>query len=374
MNLDLESPNDYGWYAEFRSSLERIRDEFATVAEAGPNLYHRVFYSPDDPLESAAWQAFIESHRDPSGWEYWEQANDGSKCGCYFGEEQTFQRFLRLAESAFLLLLNIKCQVDRNLPVPTGVDLTLPRLEGHSAWLDLLYDSADFGAPLLRNRLGFWKLPNANTEDDILQPYVNTVHLARKQRCPAHPFFRELQHDIFLSSREAIDLWLMADQAVSVGEWVDELPIQLPPLRLRESREVSYFDLSIGIDEEPQADLLPSPVSEVGELKPTWDAKLMQLRYGTEIIRQYKQPATSQTDLLSAFQDKGWPSSIDDHYSIVDVKSDAEALARKDYRRNLVSKINMGQRGETQIRFSCDRTGRGIKWDLVKHSTDSKER
>jgi hypothetical protein len=45
---------------------------------------------------------------------------------------------------------------------------------------------------------------------------------------------------------------------------------------------------------------------------PTWDSRARELRVGNELVKKYRQRAPSQERILSAFQEEGWPRSVDD--------------------------------------------------------------
>jgi hypothetical protein len=47
-------------------------------------------------------------------------------------------------------------------------------------------------------------------------------------------------------------------------------------------------------------------------LKPQWDAARRELSFGGQTVKQFHVPASNQELILSAFQQQGWPESIDD--------------------------------------------------------------
>src|SRR5262249_15084533 len=45
--------------------------------------------------------------------------------------------------------------------------------------------------------------------------------------------------------------------------------------------------------------------------KPSWFADRQELRLGKDLIKKYRRPAPSQTTILAAFEEEGWPCRID---------------------------------------------------------------
>ena len=45
---------------------------------------------------------------------------------------------------------------------------------------------------------------------------------------------------------------------------------------------------------------------------PKWDAELRELRLGSQLLRRFRQRASCQEAILSAFEEEGWPARIDD--------------------------------------------------------------
>jgi hypothetical protein len=62
-------------------------------------------------------------------------------------------------------------------------------------------------------------------------------------------------------------------------------------------------------DEIPGANGKSNPKSS---LKPQWDAARRELSLGGRMVKQFHVPARNQELILSAFQEKNWPESIDD--------------------------------------------------------------
>jgi hypothetical protein len=91
---------------------------------------------------------------------------------------------------------------------------------------------------------------------------------------------------------------------------------------------------------------------------PSWDAKLHELRLGRELIKRFSRPARAQEAILSAFQEEGWPSAIDDPLP---------AQYNQDPKRRLhytVRNLNRSQH-PLRIRFFINGNGETIHWKIV---------
>jgi len=47
-------------------------------------------------------------------------------------------------------------------------------------------------------------------------------------------------------------------------------------------------------------------------IKPRWDPLLRELWIGSALVKRFRVPARNQELILTAFQEQGWPSVIDD--------------------------------------------------------------
>jgi hypothetical protein len=93
------------------------------------------------------------------------------------------------------------------------------------------------------------------------------------------------------------------------------------------------------------------------KLTPHWDAELRQLSFNGRSIKRYRVPARNQELILSAFEEEGWPESIDDPLPPV---------ADIDSRRRLQATIKSLNRHQTNglIRFRGN-GGERVLWQLT---------
>jgi hypothetical protein len=93
------------------------------------------------------------------------------------------------------------------------------------------------------------------------------------------------------------------------------------------------------------------------KLAPHWDAELRQLTFNGQSIKQYRVPARNQELILSAFEEEGWPESIDDPLPPV---------ADIDSRRRLQATIKSLNRHQTNhlIRFRGN-GGERVLWQVT---------
>jgi hypothetical protein len=104
----------------------------------------------------------------------------------------------------------------------------------------------------------------------------------------------------------------------------------------------------------PRAESSPREV----EPTPKWDRDRQELRFGGQIVKQFKVPAANQETILAAFEEENWPPRIDDPLP---------PQPDQDPKRRLHDTINSLNRNQKQplIRFLGDGSGRGIRWEPV---------
>jgi hypothetical protein len=91
---------------------------------------------------------------------------------------------------------------------------------------------------------------------------------------------------------------------------------------------------------------------------PTWDSLRQELRVGQTVVKRFKVKAVNQTRVLSAFEEEGWPPSIDDPLP---------RCPRVDAKRRLHDTINSLNRNQQTplIRFLGNGTGEAFGWEFV---------
>jgi hypothetical protein len=101
----------------------------------------------------------------------------------------------------------------------------------------------------------------------------------------------------------------------------------------------------------------PIPMLEPPPL-PRYDAGLRELRVGSVVVKQFRQPAESQETILEAFEEEGWPPCIDDPLP---------PIHHQDPRRRLhdaVSNLNRNQRRQL-LKFMMWGNGRAVRWKFL---------
>jgi hypothetical protein len=117
-----------------------------------------------------------------------------------------------------------------------------------------------------------------------------------------------------------------------------------------------------------ESDVVPSGEPEAavaenghknGEFFPQWDARRRELRLGERLLKCFKVPAPNQEAVLSAFQEEGWPSTIDDP---LPPKGELEP------KRRLHDTIKALNRKHLQrpplLHFQGNGTGENVVWEL----------
>ena len=107
----------------------------------------------------------------------------------------------------------------------------------------------------------------------------------------------------------------------------------------------------------PQS-LTHPPTDEGEERLPRWDQERRTLWLGSQLIKQFKQPAPIQELILAAFQEEGWPPHLDDP---LPPERDQDAKERLHHTiKNLNRALKCGL-----LHFHGDGNGRGITWKLI---------
>jgi hypothetical protein len=150
---------------------------------------------------------------------------------------------------------------------------------------------------------------------------------------------------------------LAAALAAQVADFrLDALERQL---RWEASRALLKFrEVPVDRRGEVSAPSLGNPTTEVRTtsavtppiLHPRWDRERRELWYGERLLKRYRRPAPHQEAILSAFQEEGWPSRIDDPL---------KPGKRKDALQGLNSAL-----ANQPLQFEGDGTGEGILWKI----------
>ncbi len=85
------------------------------------------------------------------------------------------------------------------------------------------------------------------------------------------------------------------------------------------------------------------------DIKPRWDAELHELYFGAVLVKRYGRPAPLQWNILSTFEELGWPSRTDDPLTPGKLK-------------DTVSNLNDSLGKDSPIRFVRDGT-EGVRWE-----------
>lgn len=97
---------------------------------------------------------------------------------------------------------------------------------------------------------------------------------------------------------------------------------------------------------------------------PKWDPDRHQLSVGNSVIKEFKLPAVNQETVLSAFEEEGWPPSIDDPLA------PARNIDPKRRLHDTIKNLNRNQR-QVLIRFMGDGTGEGVRWEFIASANNS---
>ena len=93
-------------------------------------------------------------------------------------------------------------------------------------------------------------------------------------------------------------------------------------------------------------------------LKPRWDSHLREVRVGDLLVKSFKVPSANQETILLAFEELGWPKSMDDP---LNPRAGVDPKRRL---RDATGSLNRNQRNPL-LKFHGNGTGKTILWDFV---------
>jgi hypothetical protein len=91
------------------------------------------------------------------------------------------------------------------------------------------------------------------------------------------------------------------------------------------------------------------------EAVPIWDARARVLRFDGRVVKHFKVPAGNQELVLCAFEEEGWPRTIDDPLP------PAAGLDAKRRLHDTINRLNRNQKHRL-IHFSGNGSGRAVCW------------
>ena len=100
-------------------------------------------------------------------------------------------------------------------------------------------------------------------------------------------------------------------------------------------------------------------------LLPRWDAAERLLILGGRVVKQYLVPSPNQQAVLAAFQEEGWPRSIDDPLPFMPGRRPKERL------HATIRCLNANQQNRL-VRFRGNGTGEAVLWEPIAASAPAR--
>ena len=228
---------DSTMHKPIRKALKSLLHEFRQESSRYPPLYFERLYPWDYiTLQKKTWDAFIKANleRDRSVWQAFDLFPDLGSCGRLFGNDLGLEAFKRLGESFYKVL----CELDP----------FLNRDEGYYGALNVLYRMSEYPTPLLWHKFRVWEndfvCPPNVAQDEQTEAYYAWFDEQMDdwttdeggERYLTHPFCLTLVHDVFKSTIGAIQIILDPENALLVGDLVDELPFTF----FRKPKKISH--------------------------------------------------------------------------------------------------------------------------------------
>ncbi|MGA2030971.1 MAG: hypothetical protein ABSG68_01840 [Thermoguttaceae bacterium] len=123
----------------------------------------------------------------------------------------------------------------------------------------------------------------------------------------------------------------------------------------------------VSSEEDPGPDLLPIVSLSLGSAGgtaaersavPSWDGDRKVLHVDGQLVKQFKVPSPNQEAILTAFEEEGWPSAIDDP---LPPQPDQEEKRRL---RATIQSLNAHHK-KRLLHFRGDGSGERVLWELV---------
>lgn len=114
-------------------------------------------------------------------------------------------------------------------------------------------------------------------------------------------------------------------------------------------------------EKEPQLPTSEPPDrigSKVPRLTPHWDKDARIFRVGGQIVKHFKVPAANQELILSAFEEEGWPTQIDDPLPPSDEIDPKRRL------HDAINRLNRNQKIHV-IQFCGNGNGTAVSWRIL---------
>ncbi len=116
-----------------------------------------------------------------------------------------------------------------------------------------------------------------------------------------------------------------------------------------------------GADSPPGGSANSAEIASFCSAVPQWDRKLRELSFDGRVVKQFRLPAKNQELLLSAFEEEGWPRSIDDPLPYVAGRSPKARL------HVTIRSLNANQANRL-LHFRGNGTGEAVLWEPIVES------
>ena len=93
--------------------------------------------------------------------------------------------------------------------------------------------------------------------------------------------------------------------------------------------------------------------------QPTWDSSRQTLRFGEELVKQFRVPSPNQQAILAAFEEEDWPPRI------LDPLPPHPAIDPKRRLHDAIKGLNRNKKSDS-VRFLGDGTGEGVQWEITE--------
>lgn len=261
-----------------RSALEMLSSEFRSAGKELGSLFHQRFSVPNnDALPDTSskvksmWEDFAVANRSTFDsrnhcWHKWIPHPTDSSCSRFFGHggQEAFDHFQRLARTGMKLLEALWLDPHEKWQIDANVLDQIEAVHGdHSYlnWVEVLHLTARQSRTLFLDvTLGNWHYNRTSGESiEQIASQMSEPSAFGLVAFPIHPIVEALQHDVFRSSVDAINVWLGDQQAIRLpGDDIQRPPIQLPAISPQADQD-QLAEIASGEQRPSSVQFTPSP-------------------------------------------------------------------------------------------------------------------
>ena len=195
----------------------------------------------------------------------------------------------------------------------------------------------------------------------VLSSLAHSDACAREARCSRWDFAVEI-HNLLATGLMIGDLRRM----VKMGYVEHAVEVTRPndaSRRFQPCRNLGFSTRTCFVLTDAGAELAESTLTAMEPSVPSWDRVRRVLCVDGQVVKQFRQRSPSQEAILTAFEEEGWPSAIDDPLPPQTGQDVKHRL------RMTILKLN-GHQENPRLHFRGDGSGERVLWERVDQAAE----